>query len=107
MDGYSEETNRFIDMQNLCDKQLAINEQISAASKELNAIPKMPNDFERWIDGLSDLDAPKFTLSDFSKVFDINKRYNDLVEQREINSHKMKALVIDNIIDRINKLLKE
>lgn len=109
-DGYlrqEELVKKYNDMQNLIANQMEINKELLVVSTEMGSLPEMPESLDKWVDSLSDLDSKNFKLSDFKKMFKISKKYNDLVERREQNSQKIKALVIDNLIDQIKTLLNK
>jgi len=108
MDGYNKQeeiVQKFFEMQELFDRQIQINKEISEINKEINNLPELPNNMDQWTDSIPDFDTPSFKLSDFRKLFKINKKYNSLLENRDNNSQKIKILVIDNLIDRIKDIL--
>jgi septation ring formation regulator EzrA len=108
MDGYSRQeeiVERYFRMEDLFNKQIELNDEISNITDEINSIPDFPYDLDKWIDGLSDIDKKGFGLVEFKKLFAINKKYEKLVEEREINTAKMKELVVDNLLDRIKEIL--
>lgn len=106
MDGYDIQ-KKVIDMETLFNTQIKINEEISVITEEISNLPEIPVSIDRWIDSLSNIDEFNFQLKDFNKLFFINKKYNNLIEQRESNSLKIKILVIDNLLDRIKGILED
>src|SRR5271165_728136 len=108
MDGYTEVSDeiveKYLKMQELFDHQVELNKELVDISKELSEIPEMPENLEKWIDSIPNENS-KFKLTDYDKLFKVNKKYNQLTEKREDNAQKIKVLVIDNLIDRINEIL--
>lgn len=108
MDGYTkrdELVQKYNDMQELFNSQVEINEEISNVSIEIGSLPEMPESLDSWLDSIPKINSPNFKLSDFKKMFKMNKKYNDLIERRDHNSQKIRILAIDNIIDKIKDLL--
>ena len=101
MDGYS----KVDDIHALFDKQLKINKEINDIADELDGLPDMPNDLEGWTVSISDTEKREFKLSDFIKMSDISKKYTKLVEEKEINSSKLKVMLIDSVLDKIKEVL--
>jgi hypothetical protein len=99
MDGY----DRFIQIQSLVDNQVRINNAIFNILKEMDTLPKLPSNIDTWISSISD----EFKLSDFSKMFKINKEMMSLIEEKEINAQKLKVAIIDNLIEKINKVIEQ
>lgn len=108
MDGYTEVSDdiieKYLKMQDLFDHQVKLNKELVDISKELNEIPEMPENLEKWIDSIPN-EKSKFRLTDYNRLFKVSKKYNQLAEKREENAQKIKVLVIDNLIDRINEIL--
>jgi hypothetical protein len=109
MDGYFkhlEATQKFMNMQKLFDKQVEINTELLDISEEIESLPEIPDNINDWTSSIQDCNPDKkFTLSDFKRMFKINKKYNVLLEERDKNAQKIKVLVIDNLLDRIKDLL--
>jgi septation ring formation regulator EzrA len=105
MDGY-ELLKKYQSVQELFNVQVEINDEISNINKEMSMLPEIPENLEDWTESLADLESENFKLADFKRMFKINKKYNDLVERRELNSLKIREFVIDNLIDRIKEILK-
>lgn len=82
MDGYIDIVHRFMEMQELVDKQVKINDEIKELSNEIITLPQIPDDLERWTESLADIDSNNFKLSDFKKMFSFNKRYSELLERK-------------------------
>lgn len=99
MDGYT--VSRMDQMQELCNKQLQINEQLEEVSQELHLMPIMPKNIDRWINSVS-IGDNRFKLADFSRMFAISRRYDRLIDERGKNSSQLKIGIIDNIIEQIN-----
>lgn len=107
MDGYLDQEliNRILNMQKLFDNQTDLNQKISDVAAEMIALPEIPENIEIWIDSISEVDDG-FKLADFKRMLKINKKYNELLEHRSENSSKIKVLIIDNLLDRINSIIK-
>jgi hypothetical protein len=104
-DGYDIEV-RLNNMEALLDDQDAINKELIDISNEIEVMPEIPYNIDRWLDSIPDMYKDKdFTLTDFKKMFKIQKKYNELLEKRSNNTAKIKVIVIDNLIDRIKDLL--
>jgi len=108
MDGYTEVSDeiveKYLKMQELFDHQVNLNKELVDISKELSEIPEMPENLDKWIDSIPN-EKSKFKLTDYNRLFKVSKKYNQLAEKREENAQKIKVLVIDNLIDRINEIL--
>jgi hypothetical protein len=107
-DGYieNETMQKYLEMQDLFDHQVKLNKELVDVSEELKLIPEMPKDLEKWIDSIPN-EKSKFKLSDYAKLFKVGRKYDKLAEKREENAQKIKVLVIDNLIDRINEILRK
>jgi len=108
MDGYTKQEEllqKLTDMQELFNSQIEINKELTNVSVEIDSLPEMPDSLDSWVDSIPDINSENFKLSDYKKMFKMNKKYGDLIEKREHNSQKIKILVIDNIIDKIKALL--
>jgi hypothetical protein len=101
MDGYY-----LIEMEELFNSQMKLNIDISNLTEDMRNLPTIPTNMESWIESIPDLNSNGFKLEDFKKIFKINKEYNNLMEKREENSHKLKIIAIDNLIDRIKDIIK-
>ena len=101
MDGYT----KLDDIHSLFDKQIKINKEINAIADELDSLPEMPQDLEGWTVSISDTDKREFKLSDFIKMSNISKKYTKLVEEKEINSSKLKIMLIDTVLEKIKEVL--
>lgn len=106
-DGYNPVLiEKFVDMQNLFEKQIKINTELSSIAKEIEGLPEIPDNIDRWLDSVQKITQDKsFTLSDFKKMFKINKEYNKLIEDRDENAHKIRVAVIDDLLLKIQDLL--
>jgi hypothetical protein len=103
MDGYnflSEDGYNIL--QNLMNRQIEINNAIDSINSEMNEM-KIPASMDEWIDSLN---VDGFKLSDFKKSVMNVKVLNKLIEERSNNSSNLKLAIIDNIIERINIILK-
>ena len=106
MDGYKAYISKLLEMQALYEEQMKINDEINSTSKEMSDLPEIPMDLDAWIDSIPDLEKDSlFKISDFSKMFKVSRKYNKLMEDKEINTQKIKVAVIDNLIERINLLI--
>ena len=108
MDGYStseELLKQYNHIQYLSKKQMNINNELDKIVGEMQDMPEIPHNIDNWIDSISKT-GQDFKLSDFRKLFEINKRYNKLVEERETNTRTIKIMAIDNLIGKIEELLK-
>lgn len=106
MDGYrvNEIIERFEVMQHLFDVQVHLNHEMARILAELDAMPEIP-DIDDWVESLPDTESKNFKLDDFKKMFEINRQYNALVEEKDITASKIKVIVIDNLLDRIKDIL--
>lgn len=113
MDGYSKTTDmknsdqdnmhKYMYMQQLHKNQQKIDIDIENISKELQKLPDMPYSMDGWISSFQS----NFKLSDFTKIFNLNKRYKNLLEDRKSNGSKIKIFAIENLIDQINEVVKD
>lgn len=108
-DGYTSEViARFDELDKLCDKQEKIDKEMIDITDEMDNLPPIPQSIDYWIDSVSDPSSDEnFSMADFSRMFKMNKRYNDLIEEKEKTSRKMKIVVIDNLLDKIKGLIGE
>jgi hypothetical protein len=111
MDGYAsnatdnqDEINlqKYMHIQELYQNQQNIDKEISTLSLEIQKLPEMPRSMENWVSSFSS----EFKLSDMKKIFNLNKRYKTLIENRKENGQKIKLFAIDNLIDQINETVK-
>jgi hypothetical protein len=113
MDGYSvselDIEKKYNSMQSLLNKQIHLNKDISDILSEIEQLPKIPNDLNFWIESIAKQDDgyDRFKLTDFSKMFKINKKYKELIEEREHINRNIKIAVIDNLLDVIRNIVKE
>lgn len=108
MDGYSnQELETYNEIEALYNHQLRLNDEISNITNELNTLPEIPYDLDKWIDSIPEADKKTFKLVDFKRLFAINKQYEKLIEERDRNASKMKSMVVDNLLDRIKEILGE
>jgi hypothetical protein len=107
MDGYNSQEliDKYKDMEELYNHQLELNGEIETLTKEVNELPEVPYDLDKWADSLTDTSTKGFRLVDFKRLFVINKKYEKLIEERERNTIKMKSLVVDNLLNRIKEIL--
>lgn len=104
-DGYkSEIIARFDELDTLVDKQQHIDKELTNLTDEMDNLPPIPESIDYWIDSVAE--PGSFKTSDFIKMFKMNKRYNELIEQKEITIQKMKVLAIENLIDKIKNLIE-
>ena len=96
-DGYS-------DIEEVINDQIKINTELIKASKELNDIPDMPKNLDKWIDSLPN-EKTKFKLVDYSNLFKIGRKYNKLVERQKSNAQKLKVIMIDDLLKKIKDVL--
>jgi hypothetical protein len=108
-DGYNSEViARFAELDKLCDKQENITKELTDLTDEMDNLPSIPESIDYWIDSVADPNSDdNFKMSDFSKMFKMNKKYNNLIEEKDKTSRKMKILVIDNLLDKIKGLIGE
>lgn len=85
----------------LYETQLRIDKEISALSLEIENLPKVPLDIDKWVSSF----CSNFKISDLNKICDINKKYKKLIEERKSNGSKIKLFAIDNIIDQISEVI--
>lgn len=97
MDGYQK-------IQELIDKQVKINKELLETVDEINAIPEMPKNLDKWIDSIPN-EKSKFKLTDYNKLFKVSKKFNKITEQQEENAQKLKIVVIEDLINKINEIL--
>jgi|ERR1700733_9407909 len=93
-------------LQELIKKQINISKELIEASEELNAIPEMPKNLDKWIDSIPN-EKSKFKLADYSRMFKVGRKYNQLVEKQEINGSKLKVVMIEELIEKIKEVLGE
>lgn len=107
MDGYqNDDLVKLNSIQKLYKEQLTINKKIEEICNEMDTIPELPKDLERWMGSLPDKDNP-FKLEHYKKMSKISKKYINLIEEKDINSHKIKLMAIDNVIDKIKKIIEQ
>lgn len=107
MDGYELIAPNTIDnMRRLCDNQIRINDELECIAKEIEIMPGMPRNIEKWLNSIS-LKNDRFKLSDFSRIFQISKKYNSLVEEKSKNISSLKIIIIENILDQIKSTIDE
>jgi hypothetical protein len=112
MDGYSitelDIEKKYYSMQKLLDRQVLLNKDISNILLEIEQLPKIPYDLNFWIESIAKPDDgyDRFKLTDFSKMFKINKQYKALIEEREHINRNIKIAVIDNLLDVIKNIVK-
>lgn len=97
-----EENRKYLYIQSLYNTQLEIDKEIANLSAEIESMPKMPPSMEGWISSFSS----EFKISHLGKIFKINKRYRELVEERKNNGTKIKLFAIDNVLDQIKEINK-
>jgi hypothetical protein len=107
MDGYGHQEllEQLKHIQYLSNRQSKLNGELDDIVKEMETLPQIPSDMDNWIDSISKSDKD-FKLSDFKKLFEINKRYNEIIEEKEDNVRSIKILAIDNLINKISDILK-
>lgn len=89
----------------LYDDQIKLLDNMDSVVSEMEKLPPLDGGIEKWIDSLEDIDNKNpFRLKDFSKLFKLNKSYEKLKEQKEINTSKIKLALIDSILERIKNL---
>lgn len=93
-------------LQDLIKNQIKISKELIEASDELNSIPEMPKNLDKWIDSIPN-DKSKFKLADYSKLFKVGRKYNQLVEKQEANAGKLKVVMIEELLEKIKEVLGE
>jgi hypothetical protein len=112
-DGYIELIEKQMEylneMDDIYQKQLKLNAEVANTAKEINEMPKMPKDLDRWMESVPELNNNKkrFKISDYANIFKISRKYESLLEDRDINQSKLKVVVIDNLLNKIKKALNE
>ncbi len=107
-DGYEKfsfkELEKFKEYSNM---QSSVNKRIEEINLELATIPKMPPSIDMWIDDLPDLRGNSFGLNDYTKLFKYRKEYSKLLETSDHNLREMKILTIDDLLGKIDRLLRK
>lgn len=103
MDGY---VNFAHDSCSLLEDQEKINNEIYATFDEIRNMPRLPSDINKWISSINLTPAKVFKISDLSKIRKINKKIHSLMERQEANSKKIKEIAIDDLLNKINNVLK-
>lgn len=98
-----ENYQKYLYIQELYQNQIKIDKEIELLSGEIEKLPKMPPNMERWISSF----RSDFKISDLSKICKINKRYKHLMEERKINGSKIKLFAIDNVIKQIEETVSK
>lgn len=108
MDGYDTELGKkYLYMHSLINKQSELDKRMNGLLTIINDIPNIPNDLEVWVESITDIDGyHSFKLSDFSRMFKVNKEYHSIMEERDKTNRLIKIAVIDNIIESIKNILK-
>jgi|ERR1700722_1555378 len=106
MDGYEIQDiiNRFEAMEHLFDVQVHLNREMANILAELDAMPDIP-DIDDWVSSILDLEAKGFKLQNFRRMFEINRQYNTIVEEKDKTASQIKVIVIDNLLDKIKDVL--
>jgi hypothetical protein len=105
-DGYDDEqiVQRYLEMVELYDRQTTLNKELLQTANDLNKLPSMPKDLDKWIDSIPN-EKSNFKLADYGKIFKVGRKYDKLVEEREHNMQKIKVLMIDNLIEKIREVI--
>ena len=98
----SDNYQKYLYIQELYANQVRIDKEITNLSSEIEKLPKMPPNIDRWISSF----RSGFKISDMSKLFKINRQYRELVEERKSNGSKIKLFAIDNIIAQIDEVVR-
>ena len=101
-DGYkaaSEEVKKIL------AEQASIDEQMILLLDRMNEIP--PINLDAWIESIASTDGYAFTIGDYSEMFKIGRHYKKLAEQREKNEHRLKAAMIEEVIQKIKCILPD
>lgn len=105
-DGYDDESmlQRVLEMNELCDKQVELTKELVSTSHELNTLPPMPKDLDKWIGSIPD-GKSEFKLAHFGRLFKIGRKYDKLVEESKENMQKIKLVMIDELLDKIKSVI--
>lgn len=98
-----ENYNKFLELQELQKNQNRIDDEIANLSKEIKDLPEPPHNIDDWCSSFNN----KFKISDYKKMFNINRQYKKLLDERKENTRKIKIFAIENIIERINETVKK
>ncbi len=113
LDGYNNSNHNVgfsrLEKLKICSaNQVKFNNRIKEINKELAAFPKAHYIFEHWIDSLPNLDNKNsFNIKEYSKLFQIQKEYKQLMEDADSNLREMKILAIDDVLDKIKLILDD
>jgi hypothetical protein len=101
IENYTESETRdykkFLYLQELYENQKRIDAEIAVLSSEIDGLPKLPESMDRWIGSF----RSNFKISDLTKIFKINKKYRNLMEERRSNGRKIKIFAIENVLEQI------
>lgn len=87
-------------------KNKFINKKMEKASNEINKMSNLPPSIDWWIDSFST--SPKdFKLADFNKIIKITKDLDKLQEEKENNLRNLKLLMIDELLEKAEKVLEK
>jgi hypothetical protein len=108
MDGYSdaELSDMLKYIKYLSNRQSKLNNELASIVKEMEGLPRIPLDIDNWIDSVRESEND-FKLADFKKLFKINKRYNQIIEEKEENTRSIRIMAIDNLLGKIAEILKD
>lgn len=102
MDGYVDSRTA---NSNLIQDQIKINDEIYETFNQIRNMPRPPPDINKWISSV-DFSPKSFKLSDLVKMRNINKKMHSLMVKQEETSQKLKVLAIEDLINKINDVLK-
>lgn len=110
MDGYQESPNlnHSDNFKYYLNNQDKLNTRLQELVKEANELPSFPGSIDDWVVSWADLNHNKnFGINTVSKHLSIQREYDRIVEQSNENIRKMKILSIDDLLDKINKILEK
>jgi hypothetical protein len=93
----SPDYKKYLYLQELYENQKRIDAEIAVLSSEIDGLPKLPESMDRWIGSF----RSNFKISDLTKIFKINKKYRNLMEERRSNGRKIKIFAIENVLEQI------
>ena len=87
------------------EHQSKIHSRIKEISQEINKLPKIPPSLDKWIEGWSDIDIRGFGMDTYEKHMNFRKEYSQLTENLDNNLREMKILTIEELLEKINKVM--
>lgn len=95
-----ETLQKFGELQNLYKEQSQIDAELKELNQTIDEMPKLPHSIEFWLGSFD----TGFKLSDFKKMFAINKQYQNLIDKRDKNGQKIKLFMIENVLQQIKEV---